>query len=214
MASIERSKKHVTSIGGARRPSDPSGEGAWLFDGENERPDVWTNGHDGEERLRWTKKQIRKSPPEQEEPDDRPASPFTLGDDLEDVDDPDPEVSVSPSNRQLPSDAVDLVREDPEVVEEARLKARRSGEPQTRAPVHVLHHDPDYIDGVEEMVEEIYDSAQTEDSVSENVSKVEAPCGDPVAQLERIEERVTAATPSVHDRKGLTSPFDEDNPWE
>lgn len=123
MASIERSKKHVTSNGGARRPSNPSCEGAWLFDGENERPDVWTKGHDGDERLRWTKKQILKSPPEQEEPDDRPASPFTLGDDLEDVDDI-PKVSVSPSNRQLPSDAVDLVREDPEVVEEARLKAR------------------------------------------------------------------------------------------
>lgn len=126
-----------------------------------------------------------------------------------------PDEQVSPSNRQLPSDAVDLVTEDHQVVEEAQLKARQRGEPQTRAPVHVLYHDPEYIDDDETEVEEVYDADYKEDRQTSDVVREEVPGGDPVAQLESIEERVTAETPGLNGhRPGLKSPFDEDqNPW-
>ncbi|WVQ83622.1 hypothetical protein IAT38_005763 [Cryptococcus sp. DSM 104549] len=130
---------------GSRTPNghtaNPSGEGSWLYDGENERPDAWnsnaSNGDTDAGRLRWTKKQLHKqrSPQQTSEPE-LAASPFSIGDDDADEGDVDEPVEPARTNR-LPSDAVDLVKEDHAAVEAARERERRRGEPQTKAPAHV-----------------------------------------------------------------------------
>jgi hypothetical protein len=214
VSKIDRdNKKHSTSNGHSpHRPINPTGEGDWLFDGE--RPDAWHNSEADAARLRWTKKQLLKSPREPVEIDERPTSPFTLGDDPDEPNEPDPEQAVSPSDRRLPSDAVDLVKEDPQVVEEAQTRSRLSGEPQSRAPVHVYHHDPEYVSGEDDEVEEVYETAFPEERrTSESVDQGGAPGGDPIEQLEIIKEQVSAQTPSVDKQRGHTSPFDENNPW-
>ncbi|WWD16558.1 hypothetical protein CI109_100985 [Kwoniella shandongensis] len=134
-------------------PINPSGEGAWLYDGEAERP----VGHGVlGTQLRWTKQQLHKVISSHDQKADNETlngdgnvngtSPFSIGGDEEDdndskseASDPDPEepVAAADVDKPLPSDAVDLVTEDVEAAEAARTRERRKGEPQTKAPAHV-----------------------------------------------------------------------------
>ena len=198
------------SNGHAPRQRNPSGEGDWLVDERDERRGAHENGHQRDSKD--------TSPSDQAEEDDRMTKPFMLGEDLDDHDDPDPDPdeSVSPSVRPLPSDAIDLVKEDPEAVEKDQVQAQRRGEPSFRQPVHVYLHDPKYVNGHGEQVEEVYSSAlPQEQRLLETSTQRGVPGGDPIAQLERIEERVTGTTPAVDKcRRGMTNrDDDEDNPW-
>ena len=201
------------SNGHAPRQRNPSGEGDWLVDEADERPDAIPNGHIA---ATLTKHSAGSSPSRQEEEDDRAAAPFILGEDPEDYDDPDPDESVSPSARTLPSDAIDLVKEDPEAVERDQVQAQRRGEPGSRVPAHVYLHDRKYVNGNDERVEEVYSNALPQEQRRPEMSTQRGvPGGDPVAQLERIEERVTGSTPAVdkYKRSMNDRDDDEDNPW-
>ena len=151
-----------------------------------------------------------------DEADDRPVSPFTVGEAVDEDDEPDDtgyEQPLAPGAKALPSDAVDLVKEDMKVVEEAQVQARRSGEPHHKAPAHVFHHNLDYLDDEDEQIEEVYQTALPEDRrTSDAVTTEDIPGGDPVEQIERLEKRITTDTPSF-DRHDASSPFGEANPW-
>lgn len=119
-------------------PEDEADVEAWLYDGEVEREAA--DGPD-ETRLRWTKKATNGSrnsdtPQDLEEPTP-PKSPFAIGLADDGVSDPEEEESVEKTDRPLPFDAVDLVVEDHEAIEEAVERERRRGEPAVHLPKHV-----------------------------------------------------------------------------
>ncbi|KAK8861533.1 hypothetical protein IAR55_002355 [Kwoniella newhampshirensis] len=202
---------------------NPSGEGAWLYDGEQERP--VENGILGEQ-LRWTRRQLHKvipvnlstSPTQPPDPAND-ASPFALGGDDEDDDDdissdPDPDEPVTTANgyKPLPSDAVDLVTEDLDAVEAARTRERRKGEPQTKAPAHVYRKtvvatDGDtavpVADGRLKEVEKVYGRSPEDRDLRGNGEEVEH--GEVVEEIERS----VAIEPPKH---AMSEGMDE-NPW-
>jgi hypothetical protein len=179
---------------GERRPN-PTGEGDWLYEGDEE-PDE-PESEDGQlvSILGWTKKQLDRAVPSTGLED--PKSPFELGGDEDHSD------LRNGTASPLPPDAVDLVVEDPKAVDDARTRARQRGEPQTQAPAHVYrHHDQDSAKGKTGQVDKVYSPALPGQATVS--AEVEAPGGDPVEQIERIEERVAGT------RKGYD---DEENPW-
>ncbi|WVW80095.1 hypothetical protein I302_102068 [Kwoniella bestiolae CBS 10118] len=202
--------------------TNPSGEGDWLYDGDNERPDVWhhpSNGaHEGGKggnQLRWTKKQLHKIKdisdslkPSNHNHEGTGKSPFSLGDESDSSSiDTDESVSPASSSKPLPSDAVDLVKDDQNAVEKAREREIRRGEPQTKAPTHVYRKtlresDEQKGEGRIEGVEKVYtshgDSTSGQKEESGNDSEV----------VERVETSIAISPP-----KHAMSLDMEDNPW-
>lgn len=190
-------------------------DGEWAYDGDAERPDAWhsdANGHG--DQMRWSKKPKSQQNPKRPSPPSAPRrtsskgkSPFALGEDDEESI---PSGSVSPSSRPLPSDAIDLVVDDPDKVEEARIRGRQRGEPQKQAPAHVyIHKDPET--GSRESVEEVYqDSGDVTGQVpiSESMEKDEMPAAELVMRLERVDERGVG-----DDVTPVRTPYEVDNPW-
>ncbi|WVR03846.1 hypothetical protein IAU60_000843 [Kwoniella sp. DSM 27419] len=230
VAHIEQNGKHTPNGHG----HNPSGEGDWLYDGDNERPDGWRPSSHGraEGQLRWTKKQLHKlkdaaaaARPDGDKQGVDSANtgvngdkPFALGEADSDSSDPDLDDPVSPasSGKPLPSDAIDLVRDDQAAVEAARTRERRRGEPQTHAPVHVYKKtvpvpsrptDP----GAKEVVEKVYGDEHLPDDDNEEgtttATTEERPDASEVVDMHV--ERSVAITPPAH---GISLHM-EDNPW-
>ncbi|WVN85707.1 uncharacterized protein L203_100857 [Cryptococcus depauperatus CBS 7841] len=155
-----------------------------VYDGENERSEEWSNpSHDSpstltDQRLHWTKKQLHKkiSPSPLPSPF-VPTSPFEIGDDGKEGDVDGPEQQT----KKLPSDAVDLVKEDHAAVEIARERERRRGEPQTKAPAHVYRKILPNEQQNEQTIEEIQrvyahnpdERGETADGLGEVVEQIE-----------------------------------------
>lgn len=164
----------------------------------------------------------------------KPSPFFSLGEDEDGEDDQHDDSkthsrngALTPTGRPLPPDARDLVVDDPQAVDEAKARERRRGEPQTKAPTHVYVHQtqnnapssPSEVGEVGEGndeeregvdIEEVYSPGATDGTkLSDNIKQGEMPGGDPIKQLERIEERVTRPTPPAH----LGNFADENNPW-
>jgi len=159
--------------------------------------------------MRWTKKAngSKPAPPSRENSD---RAPFTLGDDEDEDKESNHSGSVSPSNRPLPSDARDLVVDDKDMVEEARIRGRLRGEPQTQAPAHVyVHHEPgsDSPGEVEEHHEDTNVPGQA--SASKEMTQEDMPGGEIIRKLEEISEGPSNATRVA----SVDTPYDEDNPW-
>lgn len=160
--------------------------------------------------MRWIKS---KQPPKKPTPPRRPSpprrnsskAPFAIGDDESDH-----SGSATPAKRPLPPDAVDLVTEDLDQVEEARVRGRMRGEPQKTAPAHVyVHHDPDSHKTKE--VEEVHDGAEDVTSRrrdSESLAKEDVPGAELIQKLETVREVSHAGRTYVPS----TTPYDE-NPW-
>jgi hypothetical protein len=168
-----------------------------LYDGDNEPEGGEESGGNDEPEgdpsmLGWAKTKLHLPSPR-----DTPSSPFEAP----------PKGATSP----LPPDAVDLVVEDPKAVEEARTRARQRGEPQAKVPAHVYRHQ-DAEAKSKAAIDEVYSPAipGEQTTTSATIRQEEAPGGDPVEQIERIEERVTAPTPAVRKHNHYD---DEDNPW-
>lgn len=187
------------------------------YDGDAERPDAWKSSLNGEAgQMRWTNKSKQSNgnlaPPKPPSAPRRNSSksPFALGDD--DEEEEIPSGAVSPSNRPLPSDAVDLVTEDSEKVEEARVRGRTRGEPQKTAPSHVyIHHDPESNSAEE--VEEVHESSTDVAGMpqtSEEMDDEDVPGAELIQRLETVEE-VSHADRTLF--PSVSTPYDEDNPW-
>ena len=201
----------------------PDADGAG-YDGDAERPDAWRadqNAH-AEDRLTWTKKSTSDGKT-LKAPKSAPLlrrhssakNPFTLGD-VDDDDDKSTRSGVAtPSDRPLPSDARDLVVDDEVLAEEARVRGRVRGEPQTKAPAHVyVHNDPQTQEPAE--VEEVYlavngemkeprqgpSGSNTASALPEN----QIPGSQLLEQLQRVDESAAVITP-------VEAPYDGDNPW-
>jgi hypothetical protein len=169
--------------------------------------------------MRWTKKQIRKGKQAMKHLELPSNSPFSLGDDEDDNDSKGQGRSRAssaprtPTKAPLPPDAVDLVVEDSEAVEEARMKERRKGEPQTKAPRHIYRHNNPGSphDG---QLEEVYASDHDEgvQKRSDFLAEDDEPNVLPDEVLERIEGAPEGHTPwqSKQSREGYS---DEHNPW-
>ncbi|WWC60264.1 uncharacterized protein I303_102831 [Kwoniella dejecticola CBS 10117] len=224
-------------------PTNPTGEGDWLYDGDNERPDVWHHpdnakaegaGAGGaEQQLRWTKKQLHKalpssSPSKNTRPDSsrNPTgagtdigikSPFSIGDDEEEEEEEDPDtdepVSPASSNKPLPSDAVDLVKDDTDAVERARERELRKGEPQSKAPTHVYKktlresEDPK-TEGRIQGIQKVYTRSNTEKMHDTQTSRSQAELDVQGEVVERVETSITVSPP----RHAMSLDM-EDNPW-
>lgn len=169
--SFSHSSRTAKTDGHSSKGSSRKDDAQWLYDGDAEGPDAWRAGHgETDAQLRWTKKQLHKSSSSElgsngkkrtkskskpkKEQEEAPKSPFTLGDDDPAEDDP---VKAASKGKALPSDAVDLVTEDPKAVEDARLRSRSRGEPQTKAPAHVYRHNSNVISEMAGETEEVYD---------------------------------------------------------
>ncbi len=109
-----------------------------------------------EQQLRWTRRTGARSPlsnaisppviPSETSanghhghhvPSSDPPNPFEIGKADDDVSDPSESSPVQVADRPLPSDAVDLMVEDPEAVREIIHNEMKRGEPATHAPKHV-----------------------------------------------------------------------------
>lgn len=113
----------------------------------------------------------------------------------------------------MPSDAVDLVVEDNQALEEAQARERRRGEPQTKAPTHIYRHNNPAAPGAPEVeVEEVYspDIIDSERRRSDAVPEGEEPNVEPDEMLERLEEAAEGKTPW---QTGPARYDDERNPW-
>lgn len=183
-------------------------DGDWGYDGDAERPDAWNSSVNGNsDQLRWTNKAngSKPSPPSRQNSNSK--SPFALGDD--DEEESNHSGSVSPSNRPLPDDARDLVVDDQEMVEEAKIRGRMRGEPQTNAPVHVYVHQEPGSSSPE--VEEVHESTDVpgQGATSEEMTQEDMPGGEIIRKLEEISEGPSNATRVA----SIETPYDEDNPW-
>jgi len=177
--------------------------------------------------MRWTKKQIRKGKQAVKTHLDIPqsaSSAFSLGDN-EDEESGSKSKSRSRagsrSKSPLPPDARDLVIEDTSAVEEARMKERRKGEPQTKAPVHIYRHNNPGSPNDGEL-EEVYAPDEADASGDKNgkrsdfVPEGEEPIVDPEEVLERIEAAPEGDTPwnkGGEGGGGKGGYGDEVNPW-
>ncbi|WWC68674.1 uncharacterized protein I206_102607 [Kwoniella pini CBS 10737] len=208
-------------------PTNPSGEGDWLYDGDNERPDVWHHpnnaqaegGGDQGQQLRWAKKQLHKVVPskqlrQEDNQSNGNKSPFSIGEEEED-DDPDTDIPVSPasSSKPLPSDAVDLVKDDKEAVERARERELRKGEPQSKAPTHVykktLRESQDLkTEGRIQGIQKVYTGNNIEKMNDTKTTRSQAELDVQGEVIERIETSITVSPP-----KHAMSLDMEDNPW-
>ncbi|ORY27455.1 organic solute transporter Ostalpha-domain-containing protein [Naematelia encephala] len=209
-ASIKSQTPSIRSVsnGHFKKPKDgPPADSEGQYDGDNERADAsqLTNGtNQGIAPLQWTKKQLRKI--QSTKVVESVTSPFTLGDD------PDDDPTDSNARPKLPSDAVDLVVEDPKAVDAARARERRKGEPQTNAPAQVLWHERDDQNRPAHLVEEVYSPvADADRRHSESLEPGTEPNPSPMDQLEQIEERLQDPSPPI----SLTSPYHDpgENPW-
>ncbi|WWC97004.1 hypothetical protein V866_003881 [Kwoniella sp. B9012] len=211
--------------------TNPSGEGDWLYDGDNERPDAWhhpsNSAHEGKKgenqnQLRWTRKQLHKIKavsdslkiPHQDDNNNNPSkSPFSLGEDESSESEIDTDDSVSPasSSKPLPSDAVDLVKDDLNAVEKAREREIRRGEPQTKAPTHVYKKtlrdsNEQKGEGRIEGIERVYISH--DDLPSSSTEENGNGGGNDSEVVERVETSIAISPP-----KHAMSLDMEDNPW-
>ena len=121
--------------------------------------------------------------------------------------------SRTPAKSPLPPDAVDLVVEDQEALEEAQARERRRGEPQTKAPTHIYrHNNPAHPDSPGVEIEEVYtaDMVDGDRMRSDAVPEGEEPNVDPDEMLERIEHAIEGNTPW---QTGPARYDDEQNPW-
>jgi hypothetical protein len=173
--------------------------------------------------MRWTKKQIRKGKQAVKTHLDIPTnSAFSIGEDDEDEDGNKSKSrsrAGSGTRSPLPPDAVDLIVEDSTAVEEARMKERRKGEPQTNAPVHIYRHNNPGSPHDGEL-EEVYQAggggAEGQGKRSDFVAEGEEPLVNPDEILERIEGAPEGHTPwqsrsgGGNTRDNYT---DEHNPW-
>jgi hypothetical protein len=122
----------------------------------------------------------------------------------------------TPIKSPLPPDAVDLVVEDSEAIEEAKMKERRKGEPQTKAPVHIYRHTHpgSPSDG---KLEEVYenDGYSGVQKRSDFLTEEEEPVVMPDEVLENIEAAPEGDTPWQKERGGQSGGGykDEHNPW-
>lgn len=159
------------------------------------------------DRMRWTKKAngYKPSPPSRQSSS---RSPFALCDDEEE--ESNHSGAVTPSSRPLPDDARDLVVDDQELVEEARIRGRMRGEPQTQAPTHVyVHHEPG-TDSPGEVEEEHEDSnVPGRGATSEEMKQEDMPGGEIIRKMEEVTDGPSNATRVAT----IETPYDEDNPW-
>lgn len=198
---------------------------SWQYDGDTERPGASTDnsGAEGDSsQMRWTKKQIRKGKQAVKTHLDIPqSSAFSLGED-EDDDNTDSKSrsranSNSRSKSPLPPDARDLVVEDSAAVEEARMKERRKGEPNTKAPVHIYRHNNPGSPRNGELEEvyapdEAHASGENAGRRSDFIPEGEQPIVDPEEMLERIEAAPEGDTPWANGRE-RAGYGEEHNPW-
>lgn len=174
-------------------------------------------------QMRWTKNDISEGM--------QTKSPFTLtdGDDGEEDQDqsqpqPDNRSSKSKSNNSktqsaLPSDAVDLVVEDSAAVEAARTMHRADS--QNRVPTHIYRHTqaaPDSKGKAQaQQVEEVYEDGHGPGAdTTEMLNEDEAPVVGADEVLEHIEETVgrdDEARGINTGTGGVSTPYDEENPW-
>ena len=200
-------------------PGQHDQESSWQYDGDSERQAPETDKNGQNSQMRWTKKQIRKGKQAMNTHLDLPPqSAFAIGDDEDDKSKSRPRSRASSAPRTpLPSDAVDLVVEDSEAIEEARMKERRKGEPQTKAPVHIYRHNNPGSprDGkLEEVYEDDgYDGVQKR---SDFLKEEEEPNVLPDEVLENIEAAPEGDTPwqsQTGQGGGRNGYSDEHNPW-
>jgi len=167
--------------------------------------------------MRWTKKQIRKGkqavkthldlPPSMGGDEDSPGSGSRSRASS---------AARTPNKSPLPPDAVDLVIEDSSAIEEARMKERRKGEPQTKAPVHIYRHNHpgSPTDGT---LEEVFenDGYSGVQKRSDFLTEEEEPVVMPDEVLERIEAAPEGDTPWQKQQQGQRGGGykDEHNPW-
>lgn len=228
------SESHVNVHGGPSRQRQQSGDGEWLYDGDNERLDAWhaSNGHAGnhDSQMRWTKKTtVPPAAPAKKGSRSRRStksrhtqSPFSIGDTSSESDNGTaaPKAKATKSkgkdkSPRLPADAVDLVVEDDRAVEEARAWERRKGEPQSNAPAHIYRHERDE-EGRKDPDPEIEQVYSPDLDDERRPSQTIQGLLDPIAKVESIEQRVLAPSrqPSTARYGQAHTPFDEDdNPW-
>jgi hypothetical protein len=192
-------------------------ESSWQYDGDNERPAPSdTNEPNGENsQMRWTKKQIRKGKQAVKTHLELPPSLGGDGDKSPGSRSRASSASRTPNKSPLPPDAVDLVIEDSSAIEEARMKERRKGEPQTKAPVHIYRHNHpgSPTDGV---LEEVYenDGYSGVQKRSDFLTEEEEPVVMPDEVLEHIEAAPEGDTPWQKAKGGGSNGYkDEHNPW-
>lgn len=133
----------------------------WLYDGDVERDGAWQADGSSGNRLKVTRTRgkARSGP---STPVNRhlspPRSPFEIGE-ADDVSDPEEDEPVRASKRELPSDAVDLLKVDDEATTTAQTHEREKGDPNLRSGEDVLvrGHRPsmsEYADGQQHEVPE------------------------------------------------------------
>ncbi|WVF67157.1 hypothetical protein IAT40_001903 [Kwoniella sp. CBS 6097] len=226
VSQLERNGKNPSTTPNGH-PHNPSGDGDWLYDGDNERPDAWSSypdrAKDESSQLRWTKKQLNKAAKsslvtslsaKSQNSKEGNSSPFAIGED-EDSDhsssdtDPDEPVSPASSNKPLPSDAVDLIKDDQAAVEVARERERRRGEPQTKAPAHVYKktlRDSNVAEGEGriEGIEKVFAH-----SPEERLESSESSVAGPSEVVDHVETSI-AVSPPKHAAMSIDM---DDNPW-
>lgn len=196
-------------------------ESSWQYDGDTERPSASgsKDQKDQSSQMRWTKKQIRKGKQAVNTHLDLPPS-LALGDaegsrsrsrSRASSASKQPNTNKSP----LPPDAVDLVIEDSQAIEEARMKERRKGEPQTKAPVHIYRHNNPGSPHDGEL-EEVYenDGFDGVQKRSDFLKEEDEPNVMPDEVLENIEAAPEGRTPWQNQQNGGGDGYkDEHNPW-
>ncbi|OCF34718.1 hypothetical protein I316_03761 [Kwoniella heveanensis BCC8398] len=232
VSQLERSGKNPSTTPSGHH-HNPSGDGDWLYDGDSERPDAWSGNasraaaKDESSQLRWTKKQLhkatkslldtsleRKDKTRSQSNTQGGGSPFAIGEDEDDerlssdTTDPDEPVSPASSGKPLPSDAVDLIKDDQAAVEVARARERRRGEPQTKAPAHVYKRtlrdsNPAEGEGRIEGIEKVFAH-----SPEERLESSETNVGGPSEVVDHVETSIAISPP-----KHVMSVSMEDNPW-
>lgn len=172
---------------------------------------------DGSEssQMRWTKRQVRKGKHLIKTHLELPDSVMSGGDTSPEGQSRSRAGSAprTPLKSPLPPDAVDLVVEDQNALEEAQARERRRGEPQTNAPTHIYRHNNPANPGTPGVeVEEVYSADMVDGNRrrSDTVPDGEEPNVDPDEMLERIEEATEGKTPW---QTGPARYEDEHNPW-
>jgi hypothetical protein len=132
-------------------------DGAWVPPSSSAGKGKPNNPQEEQQQLRWTKRTGAKSPlanaisppvlsPSGVVPTGRhghhilpsdPPNPFEIGTADDEASDPSESSPVRVTDRALPSDAVDLMVEDPKAVREIIQNEIKRGEPATHAPKHV-----------------------------------------------------------------------------
>lgn len=131
----QRSPKTLADV---RLDGDDSQADDWLYDGDNEDPQAWRPEDDDGNHLRVTRRGDRSrgpSPVSRHHHLTPPRSPFELGE-ADNFSDPEEDEVVKGSDRPLPSDAVDLIVDDQEAVQEAQKHERQKGDPNA----HMINH--------------------------------------------------------------------------